>query len=487
MISPKDSKLMRKAKSPGTVCLIILLGTAWSSGCGSQPPADVYQPSDVSAANSGDAAAQDRLLQAANQGNPEAEHALASMFMRSTAQKYADAANGYRNDVELGYPGARRKWRHECAQAEEWSRQAGDQGSADAQLQLAMRNLHAACHPTSATKVASTALRRKSSPVEAAPSDDVAAGAAKTSEAEQIASTVKRKAQDSKPDAAASPIHAVEAAPSDSASAGAAKASGAEQIASTAKHETQNSKPEVAAPQIHDRRVALVVGNSNYTHVPQLGNPRNDAQLMAETLSKEGFELIDGKALLDLDKASLEDALQKFGDRIQKLQRSGPTVALFYYAGHGIEISGENYLVPVSADPNKASDAPLQMVEADAVLSEMEDGGARLKIVILDACRNNPFPSISRGIGGGLAEMLPARGTLIAYATAPGRTAQDGAGRDSLYTETLAEDFKKPGLDLLNVFNEVNGNVGEATHDEQQPWTNFSAIDGAFCFAGCND
>ena len=171
--------------------------------------------------------------------------------------------------------------------------------------------------------------------------------------------------------------------------------------------------------------------------------------------------------------------------RYRPAKLKGATAALFYYAGHGMQIDGVNYLVPISANPNKASDAPLQMVVADAALNQMQDGGARLKIVILDACRNNPFRGLHRSLGAGLASMNAPDGTLIAYATKPDGVAADGSGRDSPYTEALVESFRKPGLGLFDVFNEAALTVKRKTDDAQQPWTAASAIEGKFCFAGC--
>jgi len=238
---------------------------------------------------------------------------------------------------------------------------------------------------------------------------------------------------------------------------------------------------------VHERRIALVIGNTDYRHVSRLANPSNDAKLIEAKHQDEGFKLVGGKALIDLDKPAFERALEKFGDEIQQSKRKGATVALFYYAGHGMQINGVNYLVPISANPSKAADAPLQMVQADVALNQMEDGGARLKIMILDACRNNPFRGISRKVGGGLAGMDAPDGTLIAYATKPDGVAADGDGRDSPYTEALVEAFHKPGLGLFDVFNEAALIVKRKTSDTQQPWHAESAIEGKFCFAGCLD
>jgi hypothetical protein len=233
------------------------------------------------------------------------------------------------------------------------------------------------------------------------------------------------------------------------------------------------------------RRLALVIGNSKYENVAPLANPANDAQLMARTLRDLGFVLIGGGPQIDLDKPAFEKALQKFGDEIQRSSGDGSSIALFYYAGHGIQIDGVNYLVPISANPSKPSDAAVQMVSADSTLNEMQDGGAQLKILILDACRNNPFLSVSRGMEGGLAEMDAPKGTLIAYATTPGGVAEDGAGRNSPYTSALARSFREPGLSLWEVFNEADLTVERETNEQQEPWMAESAIEGKFCFAAC--
>ena len=135
-----------------------------------------------------------------------------------------------------------------------------------------------------------------------------------------------------------------------------------------------------------EKRVALVIGNSSYQNVPRLDNPRNDAALMAETLSALGFTLIGSRAQLDLDKSAMDLAVQTFGRQVQ-----GADVALFYYAGHGVQVSGSNYLVPVTANPTREADVDFQMVDVNLVLRQMQGSGTRLNMVILDACRNNPF------------------------------------------------------------------------------------------------
>jgi hypothetical protein len=228
-----------------------------------------------------------------------------------------------------------------------------------------------------------------------------------------------------------------------------------------------------------EKRVALVVGNSAYQNVTRLDNPRNDATLMAETLSGLGFTLVGGRAQLDLDKAALDTDVQNFGQQIQ-----GADVALFYYAGHGVQVNGSNYLVPVGANPTREADVDFQMVDINLVLRQMQGSGTRLNLIILDACRNNPFSARGlRSADGGLAQMRAPEGTLISYATQPGSVAQDGSDGHSPYTKALATTIKQAGLDIFQTFNQVGLAVKRQTGGSQQPWVSSSPIDGAFYFA----
>jgi uncharacterized caspase-like protein len=233
-----------------------------------------------------------------------------------------------------------------------------------------------------------------------------------------------------------------------------------------------------AEPAAADRRVALVAGNSAYQHISMLANPTNDARLMAETLRTIGFTLVGGAALIDLDKSSFDDAVQKFGNQIV-----GADVALFYYAGHGVQVRGGNHLVPINANPTKEADVDFQMVDVSLVLRQMEGSGTRLNLVILDACRNNPFGGRGlRSSVGGLAQMSAPEGTIISYATQPGNVAQDGVDGDSPYTKALAQTLRRPGLGIFDVFNEVGLAVKRSTAGSQQPWVSSSPIDGNFYF-----
>jgi hypothetical protein len=162
----------------------------------------------------------------------------------------------------------------------------------------------------------------------------------------------------------------------------------------------------------------------------------------------------------------------------------GADVALFYYAGHGVQVGGRNFLVPVSANPTKEADVYLQMVDTAVVLSQMDGAGTKLNIVVLDACRNNPFGGRGlRATGGGLAQMQAPEGTLISYATQPGNVAQDGDGGNSPYSKALATTIKKPGLGLFEAFNEVGLEVKKTTRGTQQPWVSSSPISGTFYFS----
>ena len=229
------------------------------------------------------------------------------------------------------------------------------------------------------------------------------------------------------------------------------------------------------------RRVALVIGNSAYAHVPMLPNPASDARMVAQTLASLGFEVMGGGAQTDLDRAGLIAAVRRFSDALSQ----GATVGMFYYAGHGVQVDGLNYLVPVDANPTRAADAPLELVDADIIVQQMQAAGSRLNLIVLDACRNNPFVVTGmRGAGGGLASMRAPRGTLIAYATQPGNIALDGTDGHSPFTRALVDTMREPGLDVFRTFNQVGLTVDRTTRGAQVPWLSSSPIDGEFFFSG---
>jgi formylglycine-generating enzyme required for sulfatase activity/uncharacterized caspase-like protein len=234
-----------------------------------------------------------------------------------------------------------------------------------------------------------------------------------------------------------------------------------------------------ASAQQAEKRVALVIGNAAYQHVPRLDNPLNDARLMAETLRGLGFTLIGGGPQVNLDKPGFDRAVLAFGQALQ-----GSDVGLFYYAGHGVQVRGGNYLVPVGANPTREADVDFQMLDANLVLRQMEGAGTKLNLMVLDACRNNPFAGRGlRATDGGLAQMRAPEGTLISFATQPGGVAQDGDGGNSPYTRALVQAMKKPGLDIFRTFNEVGLAVSSATGGAQQPWVSLSPIKGDFYFS----
>lgn len=234
-----------------------------------------------------------------------------------------------------------------------------------------------------------------------------------------------------------------------------------------------------SAPASAETRVALVVGNSTYQNVPRLNNPTSDARLMADTLRSLGFELVGGSAQLDLDKASFDNAARSFGRQLQ-----GAEVGLFYYAGHGLQVRGANYLVPVNANPAREADLDYEPEDVALVLRQMEGAGTRLNLIFLDACRNNPFGGRGlRASESGLAQMRAPEGTLISFATQPGSVALDGTGGHSPFTNALARTIQKPGLGIFDAINEVGLAVKLATGGSQQPWFSTSPINGAFYFA----
>jgi tetratricopeptide (TPR) repeat protein len=240
-----------------------------------------------------------------------------------------------------------------------------------------------------------------------------------------------------------------------------------------------------AAPTLADvykdeKRYALVIGNSNYPKaIGVLRNPANDASDMAKELRESNFEVT---LLTDATYGQIRAALMKFKEKLDGGERE-KTVGLFYYAGHGLQFDDENYLVPVDASVEFEDDIPRYCFPINRmVLANMERSNTRMNIVILDACRNNPFPSLNRSLGNsGLGEMKRARGSFIAYATAPGSVASDGTGRNGLYTQELLKAMKKPGLTIEQVFKEVRMNVLKLSNDKQNTWDSSNII-GEFHF-----
>jgi uncharacterized caspase-like protein len=220
-----------------------------------------------------------------------------------------------------------------------------------------------------------------------------------------------------------------------------------------------------------EQRIALVIGNSSYSSGP-LKNPVNDATDMAAALQKLGFK-VNLKKNANLE--TMEEAIEDFGNRLKK-----GGVGLFYYAGHGVQVNGVNYLIPIGAKVNKESDVRYKAVNAGQILDEMANANNGLNIVILDACRDNPFGKSFRSTSRGLAIVSNSpSGTFISYSTSPGHVANDGEGKNSPYTKALLENISKPGLTINDVFMNVRSKVKKQTG--QLPWE-LSSLEGRFFF-----
>ena len=222
------------------------------------------------------------------------------------------------------------------------------------------------------------------------------------------------------------------------------------------------------------KRTALVIGNSEYK-VGSLRNPANDAQDMAGSLGKLGFDVI---LKLNAGQEQMEQAISDFG---RQLYQGG--VGLFYYAGHGVQVGGENYLIPVNATIESESDVRYKAVNIGQLLGKMGEARNGFNIVILDACRDNPFAKEFRSSSRGLAVVNSAsvKGSLIAYATSPGKVASDGSDRNGLYTKHLLQHISTPGIPVEQVFKRVLQGVERDTNGKQSPWIS-SSFSGDFAF-----
>ncbi|MDH4091856.1 MAG: caspase family protein [Cyclobacteriaceae bacterium] len=249
--------------------------------------------------------------------------------------------------------------------------------------------------------------------------------------------------------------------------------------AATASQSNAELVSALAAAYKDEKRYALVIGNSNYgKEIGLLKNPLNDATDVATELRKSDFDV---QLVTNATYVQMREAMRKFHEKLTDGPRD-QTVGLFYYAGHGVAYQDENYLVPIDAEVKYEDDIarmcfPVQRM----VLANMERSNSRMNIVILDACRNNPFPATSRSISSGLGEMKRARGSFIAYATSPGSVASDGSGRNGLYTQELLKALRKPGLSIEQVFKEVRMNVLRLSGDKQYTWDSSNII-GEFYF-----
>ncbi|WP_415713540.1 caspase family protein [Maridesulfovibrio sp.] len=222
----------------------------------------------------------------------------------------------------------------------------------------------------------------------------------------------------------------------------------------------------------NENKFALVIGNSQYTTSP-LANPTRDATDVARSLRNLGFNVIQK------NNARLRD-MESMMDRFYASLGKG-SVGLFYYAGHGVQVDGKNYLVPVDATINSSSDVKYECMDAGRILGKMEDAGNSMNIVVLDACRNNPFASSFRSASRGLARMDAPAGSIIAYSTAPGKVASDGSGRNGVYTKHFLQHLMTPGLNITDVFTKTRIDVVKETGGKQIPWESSSLL-GYFYF-----
>jgi hypothetical protein len=222
-------------------------------------------------------------------------------------------------------------------------------------------------------------------------------------------------------------------------------------------------------------RVALVIGIGAYKHAEPLPNPTNDASDLAAALRRLGFEVIEGH---DLDKRGLEDKLREFSRKLE-----GARMALFFYAGHGMQVNGKNYLVPTDAKLQRPGDLTLDTIEAGIVLAQME-AEKRVNLIFLDACRDNPLSKTlsrslgtrSTSVGQGLAPIQSGVGTMIVYATQPDAVALDGTGRNSPFTTALLKHLPAAGQDIALVMRRVRADVIAATDEKQIPWDHSSLV-----------
>jgi hypothetical protein len=228
-----------------------------------------------------------------------------------------------------------------------------------------------------------------------------------------------------------------------------------------------------------EKRVALVIGNSAYQNTAELRNPRHDAGDIVGTLTRLGFEVVEGR---DLDKRAMERLIRQFGVKL-----SGADLALFFYAGHGLQVGGQNYLVPTDARLASEGDVDFEGLPLMLVLRQMERE-AKTSVLLLDACRDNPLArnlarsmgTRSAQVGQGLAEMKTGVGTLIGFSTQPGNIAMDGAGRNSPYAEALLKHIEVPGKDVSALLIAVRNDVLKATEGKQVPWEHTSLTGQVF-------
>ncbi|HTE08676.1 MAG TPA: caspase family protein [Flavitalea sp.] len=221
-----------------------------------------------------------------------------------------------------------------------------------------------------------------------------------------------------------------------------------------------------------EMRFALIIGNRSYKLAP-LQNSVNDANDLAALVTSKNFTVTK---VIDGTKLEMKNAIREFAEKI-----SSGGVGLFYYSGHGVQLDGENYLVPIDADYEYKEEVPEDCVSVSSILRFMETSKNRLNIIILDACRNTPFKSFSRSGEKGMVRVEAPSGSIVAYSTAPGKTASDGNGRNGLYTSKLLKYLNVPGIKIEDVFKQVRIEVTRESNNLQSPWESNSLM-GDFYF-----
>lgn len=244
-------------------------------------------------------------------------------------------------------------------------------------------------------------------------------------------------------------------------------------MASPAKADPDGNKAVYAEP---EKRIALVIGNSAYENVSRLPNPANDAKAMSQFLNSAGFEVISAN---DLNQDEMIQVLQDFSAKVS--ERGPNSVAFVYYAGHGVQIAGDNYLVPVDAKISSEADVPNEAVRLVDVMATLQAVPSRMRVVVLDACRNNPFSNL-KDTGRGLAMVDAPNGSIVAYSTAPGTEALDGDGSNSPYTAAFLRAGQEKNLPIEQLFKKVRLAVNDATDGQQTPWESSSLTSDFYLF-----
>src|SRR6478752_2085352 len=230
-----------------------------------------------------------------------------------------------------------------------------------------------------------------------------------------------------------------------------------------------------------ENRLALVIGQSAYRSVPALPNPANDARAVTQLLTDSGFEVSTAS---DLSQSQMRETVSEFAGKVAA--KGADTVALVFYAGHGLQIDGENYLVPIDIDVKREADIPIQAVRLNDILNTLTSVPSKMRILMLDACRNNPFPDINKTAGGGLAIVdakVGSPGTFLSFSTSPGAVAEDGTGSNSPYTTALLAAGKEHGIPIEETFKRVRLAVNKVTEGRQTPWDS-SSLTEDFRFSG---